>query len=141
MIRCVYSVEPNFPATDQHPQAQRFFVAGGSIIAEAVHRASEREAVRAARLTVFGTADEEAIALALKNNPDGRAELKKALLAAIEQMLPQTECVVDAIGIPSLAEIDAVRNPSPPPAPTAEQKLAASGLTVAELRGLLGLNA
>lgn len=27
-IRCVYSQEPNFPATDQHPDAVRYIVAG-----------------------------------------------------------------------------------------------------------------
>lgn len=28
VIRCVYTAEPNFPATDQHPDAVRYFVAG-----------------------------------------------------------------------------------------------------------------
>ena len=27
-IRCIYSAEPNFPATDQHPDAVRYQVAG-----------------------------------------------------------------------------------------------------------------
>lgn len=27
-IRCMYRAEPNFPATDQHPDCERYFVAG-----------------------------------------------------------------------------------------------------------------
>jgi hypothetical protein len=27
-IRCIYDVEPNFPATDQHPDAVRYFAGG-----------------------------------------------------------------------------------------------------------------
>lgn len=30
-IRCVYSREPNFPATDQHPDAVRYTVAGHTV--------------------------------------------------------------------------------------------------------------
>ena len=37
------------------------------------------------------------------------------------------------------AEVAEYAAPPAPPAPTAEEKLAASGLTVDELRGLLGL--
>ena len=27
-IRCIYTQEPNFPATDQHPDAQRYIIGG-----------------------------------------------------------------------------------------------------------------
>ena len=39
-----------------------------------------------------------------------------------------------------IAEIQARPQPEPPTPPTPEQKLAAAGLTVAELRTLLGLD-
>ena len=40
-----------------------------------------------------------------------------------------------------IAEIESRPQPEPPPALTTEQKLEAAGLTVAELKGLLGLPA
>ena len=43
-----------------------------------------------------------------------------------------------ALTAEEIAEIQA-RPPEPPAAPTPEQKLAASGLTVAELKSLLGI--
>ncbi len=47
---------------------------------------------------------------------------------------------VDAIGsAPTADEIAAVLNPPAPPQPTPAQKLAAAGLTVAELKELLAL--
>lgn len=39
-----------------------------------------------------------------------------------------------------IAEIESRPEPSPPPALTTEQKLEAAGLTVAELKDLLGLS-
>lgn len=83
-IRCIYrGAPPEFPATDQHPDAVRH----------------------------------GPIAL-----PDGSVVF------------------VDALGgAPSLAEIDAVLNPPPAPPPTPLERLTAAGLTVDELKGLLGL--
>jgi hypothetical protein len=83
-IRCIYrGAAPDFPATDQHPDARRH----------------------------------GPIAL-----PDG------------------AKVFVDAIGgAPSIEEIAAVLNPPLPPAPTPAEKLAAAGLTVAELKELLAL--
>lgn len=45
-----------------------------------------------------------------------------------------------ALTAEEIAEIQAQPQPEPPAAPTPEQKLAASGLTVAELKSLLGLD-
>jgi hypothetical protein len=45
-----------------------------------------------------------------------------------------------ALTAEEIAEIQARPQPEPPAAPTPEQKLAASGLTVAELKSLLGLD-
>lgn len=86
-IRCVYhNTEPNFPATDQHPDAVRY----GPI-----------------------------------------------------KRIDGSIVFVDAIGgQPSLDDINAVLNASAPAAPdttAAAQKLAAAGLSVAELKELLGL--
>jgi hypothetical protein len=44
-----------------------------------------------------------------------------------------------ALTAEEIAEIQARPQPEPPTAPTPEQKLAASGLTVAELKSLLGI--
>ena len=44
-----------------------------------------------------------------------------------------------ALTAEEIAEIESRPQPEPTPEPTAEQKLAAAGLTVAELRELLGL--
>jgi hypothetical protein len=44
-----------------------------------------------------------------------------------------------ALTAEEIAEIQARPQPEPPAAPTPEQKLAASGLTVAELKSLLGI--
>jgi len=83
-IRCIYrDAAPDFPATDQHPEAKRYgpFSLGVSD-------------------TLF----------------------------------------VDALdGAPTLDEIEAVLNPPKPPERTPAQKLAAAGLTVADLKVLLGL--
>ena len=79
-IRGAYSEDPDFPATDQHPEAVRYRVNG----------------------TVCG------------------------------------DVIVDAVGgEPTVEEMNAFF--APPPAPTPADKLAASGLTVAELKELLGL--
>lgn len=44
-----------------------------------------------------------------------------------------------ALTAEEIAEIQARPQPEPPAVPTPEQKLAASGLTVAELKSLLGI--
>jgi len=82
-IRCIYhGAAPDFPATDQHPQAKRY----GPVLIEGVNY------------------------------------------------------FVDAIdGAPSREDVIAVLKPPPPPALTPEQKLAAAGLSVAELKALLKL--
>lgn len=82
-IRCIYrNSPPDFPATDQHP-----------------------DAVRYGPITFNG-----------------------------EQVF------VDAIGgEPTAEEIEAVLNPPPPPELTPAEKLAAAGLSVADLRTLLGM--
>ena len=81
-IRCIYhGAAPNFPATNQHPDARRY----GPVIIEGV------------------------------------------------------VCFVDAIGAPTFDEIKALITPAPPVELSPEQKLAAAGLSVAELKALLAL--
>lgn len=46
---------------------------------------------------------------------------------------------VDAIGEPSIEEIDAVLNPPPAPEPTVDEKLAAAGISIPELKQALGI--
>lgn len=142
-IRCIYhGTAPDFPATDQHPDAERFYLTEGAVLTQAQWDAAVAAAEGQAKRALFGTSDDDQIAVALENNPDARAAIKHALAAAIAQRMPVAMYVIDAIGAPSFAEIDDVLNPPalPPLDPTPLEKLAAAGLTVADLRTVLGLN-
>lgn len=94
MIRCIYTLEPNFPATDQHPAAVRYWrllddsitgqrPAGGyKNIIDAVGAAPTLQEVLTFLMPPGPTPDElEAAALAALNGGGGLIDLGKLLKA------------------------------------------------------------
>lgn len=96
-IRCIYhEIAPDFPATDQHPSAERFFQRNGAIMTEAEWNDLARKGG--------------------KSKPD---------------------FVIDAIGTPTTQEISDILNPMPES--KADRLLSRTGLTVDDIKGLVGI--
>lgn len=92
--------EPNFPATDQHPDAERFYVyASGKIIAAPVKGIPGQEIPASADTTL---PEDERQRLAAEEGKRARAA-KDARLAAAAGAQPLY--VVDSIGEPTMEEI------------------------------------
>ena len=103
-IRMVYhGYEPNFPATDQHPEATRFYVyADGRIVQKEELPAKAPEIPASANTALL---EEERARLAAEEGKRARAE-KDRRLAEGEKEKPLY--VVDAIGEPTMEEINEV---------------------------------
>jgi len=108
-IRIIYhGQEPNFPATDQHHDAERFYVCDGEVHSAAQWTARLAAAQAGARQAVYGISDAAAIERQLEAQPERRGELKQRLAQEHAKHAPALAYVVDAIGSPTIEEIDAV---------------------------------
>lgn len=98
-IRCIYhGHEPAFPATDQHPDAKRYYVWAPGTIVAAQRRGIQGTEIPASADTTLP--EEERMELAAEEGRRARAA-KDARRAAN----PVPLYVVDAIGVPTMDEI------------------------------------
>jgi hypothetical protein len=116
VIRCIYhGHEPNFPATDQHPDATRFYFDGAQVVSAAQWRALQVAARSDAEMAAYGVTGEDAIAALLteRGATDG-PELKQKFFAEVAARMSSMANVhvVDAIGEPTVDEIQARLHPA-----------------------------
>lgn len=118
-IRAIYHwYQPNFSATDQHPDAARYFVgnADSGVYDQAGWNAIVAAAEAAAKEAVYGTHDDAAIAEQMAAAPERRGALKAQLADERSKRAPVLRYAVDAIdGAPTLEQIDAMLDPPPAP--------------------------
>jgi hypothetical protein len=107
-IRIIYQVAPNFPATDQHPDAERFYVTGGKVLTAKQWDARQRAGELAAKRKIYRTGDARKIATIMRRRATERGAIKARLAAELAARVPAPEYVVDAIGKPTRAAILAV---------------------------------
>lgn len=113
MIRTIYhGHEPDFPATLQHPDAQRYYVVGDQVLSKTDYAAHCAIAELGALIAVYGTAEQPAIDAFVTQNAERRGSLKAQLEAERQKRMPVLTYAVDATGEPPTRDaIDAVLNP------------------------------
>lgn len=103
-IRTIYhGHEPNWPATDQHPDAKRYYVYADGRVVEKPAEAQRGEEIPASANTALP--EEERQRLAAEEGLRARAEKDRR---AAEGEKEKPVYVVDAIGEPTLEEIQKV---------------------------------
>lgn len=119
-IRVIYHGEaPAFPATDQHPDAMRYVVLDGQVLGPREWGAKLAEAEATAKRAVYGTDDAHTCNVIHHATPEHRGALKSKLAEARAKHMPKPQYFVDAIGVPTRDEINAVLNPPIPSTGTA----------------------
>lgn len=111
-IRCIYQEEPNFPATDQHPGAKRYYFWLDGSVTEAV-LPSEVEAEQIVTLNQGETMFLRRLSGESRATfIEGTGKDRFAVMSAAQKPLH----VVDALdGMPTLEAIEIVLNPPAPP--------------------------
>lgn len=115
-IRTIHhGYEPSWPASDQHPDAIRYYVCDGAVLSVAAWQARQAAAEAEALQAVFGTADAAVVEAQLAARDEERGALKSQLNEARAAKSAALAYVVDATGdAPSIEEIAAVLNPCAP---------------------------
>lgn len=100
-IRTIYhGHEPNFPATDQHPNAERYYVYADGRIHKKIERPFQEPEIPASANT--NLPEEERQRLAALEGQRARAEKDRL---ALECGRERPQYVVDAIGEPTIQEV------------------------------------